>query len=106
MALADYSHTSGYGTVASGSYQAVVGKFNNHGDTTDAAFIIGNGSSAGARNTLLKAAGSIVEVTGSLAVTGSLNITLQTGTPVSTVSPAGYYEATLNGSTVYIPYYV
>ena len=92
--------------MASGSYQTVVGQFNNHGDTTDSAFIIGNGSSAGVRSNLLKAAGSTVAITGSLAVTGSLNVTLQTGTPVSTASPAGYYVATLNGSTVYIPYYV
>ena len=46
-----------------------------------------------------------LNITGSLVVTGSLSMSLATGTPVSTAAPAGYYKATLNGSLVYIPYY-
>jgi len=42
---------------------------------------------------------------GSLVVTGSLEMTLQTGTPGNSSTPAGFYQGTLNGVVVYLPYY-
>jgi hypothetical protein len=70
-------------------------------------FIIGSDTSAGGTpsKATLAITGSAVSITGSLALTGSLSMSLATGTPVITATPAGYYQATLNGNTVYIPYY-
>ena len=46
-------------------------------------------------------------VKGGLTVSGSLSMSLDTGTPTgSAVTPAGFYKATINGALVYIPYYV
>jgi hypothetical protein len=46
-------------------------------------------------------------IKGGLTLTGSLSMSLSTGTPTgSAVTPAGFYKATINGALVYIPYYV
>ena len=71
-AKGDYSHASGISTIASGSGQNTVGHYNTHGNDS-AFFIIGKGTSDGARADLLVASGSTVSVTGSLIVTGSIS---------------------------------
>lgn len=57
------SHAQGRFTIADGAYSQVCGTF-NASDNTEAAFIIGNGTSNSNRSNLLKAAGNEVEVFG------------------------------------------
>jgi hypothetical protein len=64
----DYSHTEGRETIADGDYQHVSGQYNLTGDTTQGAFIIGNGASQFSRSNLLVAASSAVTITGQLGI--------------------------------------
>jgi hypothetical protein len=64
------SHTEGYYTIASGSYQHIQGQYNRT-STVQSAFIHGNGVDEANRSNLIFAAGSEVQITGSLQVTGS-----------------------------------
>jgi hypothetical protein len=66
--IGEFSHTEGRGTIAYGNYQHVSGLYNLTGDTTDGAFIIGNGTSDVNRSNLLFAASSAVTITGQLGV--------------------------------------
>ena len=88
VAWGDYSHAAGTGTIASGSGQNVVGSYNKQGDSTSL-FIIGNGTSAGARSDVFKATTTGIQVTGSVIITGSLS----NGTG-GTVSSTGHVEGT------------
>jgi len=45
-------------------------------------------------------------ITGSLILTGSMSMSLETGTPGNTATPNGYYKASINGANVFIPFYV
>lgn len=72
-ASALYSHTEGYYTIAQGWYQHVQGTYNVT-STNQYAFIIGNGIDDSNRSNLVYASGSNFEVSGSLIVTGSLNV--------------------------------
>ena len=63
-AIGSYSHAEGISTIASGAYQHVSGRFNESGDTTAAAFIIGNGINNSSRSNLLFAAGNEVNISG------------------------------------------
>lgn len=66
------SHAEGLGTIASGDYQHTQGKY-NIASSEESAFIIGNGISDGSRSNLIHAAGTTVQVTGSLNVNGAIN---------------------------------
>jgi hypothetical protein len=68
----DYSHAAGIYTSASADFQSVIGMANKP-SPNQGAFIIGNGTSAGARSNLLYASGSNVQITGSLYVSRSDN---------------------------------
>jgi len=70
-ALGISSHAEGVGTTALGDYQHVQGQFNKT-SSVQSAFIHGNGTSDSARSNLIYAHDSIVEITGSLNITGSL----------------------------------
>ena len=70
IAIGRASHTAGWSTVASGSYQSVIGQF-NLSSSAQSAFIIGNGADNNNRRNLLFAQGTVVQITGSLTVTGS-----------------------------------
>lgn len=70
------SHAEGLGTVASGSYQYAGGQY-NISSSGQSAFIIGNGTSDSTRSNLIFASGSIVQITGSLRVSGSITGSLQ-----------------------------
>lgn len=72
-ASALYSHTEGYYTIAQGWYQHVQGTYNVT-STNQYAFIVGNGIDDSNRSNLVYASGSNFEVSGSLIVTGSLNV--------------------------------
>ena len=74
------SHAEGWNSVTSGAFQLVIGQ-NNISSSFQSAFIIGNGTSATNRSNLLFASSSIVQITGSLNVTGS--ITLSDSVPYS-----------------------
>ena len=75
----DWSHAEGNNTVSSGSYQHVQGQF-NISSSIESAFIVGNGTSASTRSNLIFAAGTTVQITGSLAAT-TVNInSVTTGT--------------------------
>jgi hypothetical protein len=69
--LGNYSHAEGVSTIASGDYQHVQGQYNII-SSEQSAFIIGNGADDNNRSNLLYAAGNIVQITGSLRVSGSI----------------------------------
>ena len=71
IAQGNYSHAEGVYTIASGNYQHVQGQY-NISSSAESAFIIGNGTSEGARRNLLFASGTQVQITGSLQVSGSI----------------------------------
>lgn len=75
-AVGTYSLASGLETIASGSAQAVVGKYNTRGNNFSL-FVVGNGTgdSNSNRSDVFRVNASNVEVTGSLIVTGSLQVT-------------------------------
>lgn len=64
LSIGNSSHAEGRGTIASGSYQHVSGQFNESGNTTSGAFIIGNGSNNLSRSNLLFAGGNQVNISG------------------------------------------
>jgi hypothetical protein len=70
-ASGEASHAEGLGTVTSGSYQHAQGQY-NISSSIQSAFIHGNGTSDAARSNLLFAAGTAVQITGSLRVSGSI----------------------------------
>jgi hypothetical protein len=65
------SHAEGSNTVAQGNYQHVQGQY-NISSSAQGAFIHGNGTSDSARSNLIYAHDSVVEITGSLKVSGSI----------------------------------
>jgi hypothetical protein len=67
VTLGNFSFASGLGTYASGTWQNVFGQY-NLSSSANSAFIIGNGSSTAARSNLMYAAGTQVQITGSLVV--------------------------------------
>ena len=71
IASGSYSHAEGRGTIAMGNYQHVQGQFNQT-SSAQAAFIVGNGTNVNNRSNLIFAAGSEVQITGSLSTTGSV----------------------------------
>jgi hypothetical protein len=81
-AIGTYSHAEGLATIASGSYQHVQGQYNII-STAQSAFIVGNGTSLVSKSNLIFAAGSQVEITGSLTVTAGI-----TGSMLGTASYA------------------
>lgn len=90
----NYSHAEGRYTVASGSYQHVQGQF-NISSSVAGAFIHGNGTSLANRSNLIYAYDSIVEITGSLNVSGSI-----TGSLFGTASRAISSSHALTSSNV------
>jgi hypothetical protein len=68
------SHAEGRWTIANGDYQHVQGAF-NRSNTNPSAFILGNGTSNINRSNLIYASGSLVQITGSLNISGSISIT-------------------------------
>ena len=84
LTLGSYSHAEGRNTIASGSYQHVQGQFNIPSLITSA-FIHGNGTSDVDRSNLIFAHDSVVEITGSLKVSGSI-----TGSLFGTATTASY----------------
>ena len=74
LAIGLSSHAEGYGTIAEGDFQHTTGQF-NISSSAQSAFIIGNGTDDGNRSNLLFAAGSQVQITGSLNVSGSITST-------------------------------
>ena len=73
VALGYGSHAEGISTVALGNYQHVQGQY-NISSSAESAFIIGNGTSDGARSNLIFASGSTFQITGSLNISGSLSL--------------------------------
>jgi hypothetical protein len=68
-AFGNYSHTAGAVTYAKGNFQNVIGMFNLTADTTEGAFIIGNGTDDSNRSNLLFAANSAVIINGTMSAT-------------------------------------
>ena len=69
-ASGQFSHAAGWATEAKGLAQSVIG-IHNLPDETVASFIVGNGADANNKSNLIHASGSIVNITGSLWVSGS-----------------------------------
>jgi len=94
-AIGAYSHAEGLFTVASGSYQHVQGQY-NISSSAQSAFIVGNGTGAGAlRSNLIFASGSAVQITGSLRVSGSI-----TGSLLGTATTVSTYIGNDTGSLI------
>jgi hypothetical protein len=89
IASGDYSHAAGYFTVASGAYQSVIGQY-NISSSEAGAFIIGNGNFSN-RSNLIYAAGTSVQITGSLNISGSVTINGSSG-----LGTAGYIQYPLS----------
>lgn len=101
------SHAEGLGTIASGDYQHTQGKY-NIASSEESAFIVGNGTSDGSRSNLIHAAGTTVQVTGSLnvtsGITGSLFGTASRATSASwapNASPIEVYNNVSDLGTLY-----
>ena len=92
IANGDYSHAEGLGTIASGSYQHVQGQY-NQSSSAQSAFIVGNGTSDGARSNLIFASGSQVQVTGSVIATAGF-----TGSLLGTATTASYVLNAISSS--------
>jgi hypothetical protein len=82
--IGDYSHTEGLGTITDGAYQHAQGKY-NISTLDEAAFIVGNGIDDSNRSNLIYAAGTSVQVTGSLDVQGTIT---NNGTNIQALSIA------------------
>jgi len=91
QAIGNGSHAEGFGTIAVGNASHVQGLYNIT-SSTDGAFIHGNGTSDAARSNLIYAAGTEVQITGSLKVSGSLL--------VNGVAPGGGASFPYTGSAV------
>jgi hypothetical protein len=74
IASGSYSHAEGYQTIALANHQHVQGQYNAV-SSVPAAFIVGNGTDPETRSNLIHAAGNDVEITGSLNINGSANLT-------------------------------
>ena len=92
LAVGLNSHAEGYGTIANGDFQHTTGQFNIT-SPAQSAFIIGNGADANNRSNLLFAAGSEIQITGSLnvsgSITGSLFGTASNALTASFITPTG-----------------
>ena len=82
IASGSYSHAEGLFTVAQSNYQHVQGQY-NISSLVQSAFIVGNGTDNNNRRNLIYAAGTQVEITGSLVVSDSI-----TGSLLGTASYA------------------
>jgi len=92
------SHAEGLWTVALGSYQHVQGQY-NVSSSAQSAFIIGNGTSNSARSNLVFAAGSYVQISGSL-VGRVLPLTPVSNTASLNLSGSNFFTISLtNGVT-------
>jgi len=87
------SHAEGLNTVAQGNYQHVQGQY-NISSSVQSAFIVGNGTDDSNRRNLIYAAGTQVEITGSLNVTQGI-----TGSLFGTASFATTASFALNAGT-------
>jgi len=88
-AIAPYSHTEGDNTIAISNYQHVQGQYNLPVSGTGG-FIIGNGNFA-TRSNLMFASGNLVQVTGSVDISGSYlinGVPIGSGTTVTIASNA------------------
>jgi hypothetical protein len=105
QAIGDYSHAEGAATVTSASYQHAQGIANISSSVTGA-FIVGNGTvdnggNVLTRSNLIHAGGNVVEITGSLNVSGSITGSLQ-GT--SSWANNAQTSSFVTASNVYGPY--
>lgn len=100
-AFGNYSHTAGGSTYAKGNFQSVIGKFNLTADTTEGAFIIGNGTSDVNRSNLLFAANSGVTVYGDFSA-NTISATTYYNLPLGNYGTgltfnSGTYDLSLDG---------
>lgn len=99
QAIGIYSHAEGNNTIAAAEYQHVQGQYNIP-LTTSSSFIHGNGTDNANRSNLIYAHDSIVEITGSLDVTGGITGNL-TGTATNADNAANAANATQAVSASY-----
>jgi len=102
-AYGDFSHAEGHGTYTLGDYQHATGKWNLSGDSTDGAFIIGNGTNTSNRSNLLFAAGNEVNISGKTITTNLQMTSGATNGYVLTSDASGnasWQNGTFTGGTV------
>ena len=73
VAFGTGSHAEGSGSIASGSHQHVSGRFNQHGNLTSLV-VVGNGTSNASRSDIFRINPTDVQITGSLALSGSFTV--------------------------------
>ena len=91
QALGNQSHVEGYNTTALGKYQHVQGQYNIPSEV-QSAFIHGNGTDDSNRSNLIYAHDSIVEITGSLDVTGGITGNLSGNATTATNATSASYS--------------
>ena len=99
----DFSHTAGQYTVALGNYQSVIGQY-NVANTSQSAFIIGDGTDDNNRRNVLFVSRSYFEVSASRTFLRGLPNTAQTN--VLTYNPATgqiYYTSSVNVTGTTLP---
>ena len=101
QAYGEYSHAQGIGTIASGSGQFVAGKYNLHGNDTSL-FVIGSGTDNASRADVLRIDGNNLQVTGSLSLAGSLNISQGTNLPSGKITLNGANPGTYTVSNTLV----
>ncbi len=120
LAMGRYSHTAGIYTTASsnaegsyvggaynystGSYQHIVGKY-NISSSVEGAFIVGDGTILGRKN-LLVAASNTVQITGSLDISGSLIIPINTNALPNPGPEEGSIAIRSDGTNHYLAAYI
>jgi hypothetical protein len=105
QAIGEYSHAEGLATITSGAYQHVQGKYNLP-SSTEAAFIIGNGTKDDTRKNLVFAAGNDFQISGSLFISGAVQssgsnhvLTYNTSTGLVTYTASSAIGGGGSGST-------
>jgi hypothetical protein len=97
------SHAEGYGTITLGDYQHAQGTY-NISSSNPYAFIVGNGTNDSNRSNLIFAAGSSVQITGSLLISGSITMPSRPAFRVTGAGGAKVAVTTLSGSYLNVDY--
>jgi hypothetical protein len=109
-AIGEGSHAEGGDTIANGDFQHVQGQFNQP-NTNSGEFHHGNGTDDVNRHNLFRlggASGGVRDDT--MYLDGKMNLLAQPFTPANALTPAGFYNVTLNiggvATQVGLPYYI
>jgi hypothetical protein len=104
-ARGDHSFAHGWSVISGDKHQFVVGQYNQR-VSGSGSFIVGGGPNDFQRTNLIYTTGSVLQINGSLQITGSVSILNTPGTPANTATPNRWIPFTHNGQAGFIPFYV